>query len=70
MIFKKPIDPDKHLSEEEREEKLARFRQNDFDKEDERAMIWAALKTFLPAVLLVMGIFALVAWLIIRMWTG
>lgn len=70
MIFKKPIDPDEGLTEEERAKKLEDFRKNDFDKNDERAMILAALKTFLPPVLLILGLFALVGFLLVALFNG
>lgn len=68
MIFRKPIDADRGLTEEEREEKLAKFRANEFDRDDERAMIWAALKVFLPVVIGVMAIFVLVMFLVLKLW--
>lgn len=52
MIFKKPIDPYKDLSEDEAEERLEEFRRNKVDKKEQRDMILAALQTFLPPILL------------------
>lgn len=68
MIFRKPIDSDRDLTEEERAEKLERFRSNDFDDNDEKAMIWAALKVFVPAFLGVAAVFVLVAYLLMLLW--
>lgn len=69
MIFKRPIDTDEDLTEEEREEKLNKFRENEFDSNDELAMILAALKTFLPPVLLVLALFVLVAFGVLWLWS-
>lgn len=68
MIFRKPIDADRDRTEEERAEQLARFRENDFSREDERALIRAALRTFLPAVIGVGALFALVAFALVKLW--
>ncbi|MGF0040010.1 hypothetical protein ACQRBF_04425 [Peptoniphilaceae bacterium SGI.131] len=51
------------LSEEEKKKRLEEFR-NSLDKDDERAMIFAALKTFLPPVLVFLLIIYLFAKLL------
>ena len=53
-------------TEEEHEKQLEEFRSNNFDKEDEKAMLWAAFRTFLPAILAVMAIFVLLGYLIVK----
>lgn len=66
-MFRKP------MSEEqlEREENnLKQFRNQQFDKKEEWALIWAALKTLLPGVLLVLAIFGLLVWGIATLWLG
>ena len=66
-MFRKP------MSEEqlEREENnLKQFRNQKFDKKEEWALIWAALKTLLPGVLLVLAIFGLLVWGIATLWLG
>lgn len=51
-MFKKPIDPFKDLSKEEIEKKMDDFSKQDFEEDDEKAMIQAALLTLMPAVIL------------------
>lgn len=63
MIFRKPLDPFKDLTEEEQEERLESFRSNEITRKEERAMILGALRTFLPGVLLMLSIFVIVALL-------
>ena len=59
-MFKKPIDEYEKLSKRELEDKYDEFaEENEFSKEDERALIFAALKTLLPAVLAVCVLFAI-----------
>lgn len=53
-------------TEEEHEKQLEEFRSNNFDKEDEKAMLWAAFRTFLPAILGVMAVFVLLGYLIVK----
>lgn len=53
-------------TEEEHEKQLEEFRSNNFDKEDERAMLWAAFRTFIPAILAVMAVFVLLGYLIVK----
>lgn len=69
-MFKKPIDPYKDLTDEEVEAKMDEFAQNDFDKDDEKAMIHAALTTLMPAVILtclaIAGLVLLVAKIVVR----
>ncbi len=67
MFFKKPkaiedYDPDKE------QEQLKSFRSQEPDKNDERAMIWAALSVFLPPVLFFLGCIILVVVLIFVFW--
>lgn len=66
-MFKKPMDKFEDLSEEEIEERIEEFRKEEFSKEDENAMIFAALKTLLPAVLAVCVLFILLV-LLISLW--
>lgn len=68
-MFKKPIDKFEDLSEEEIEDRIEDLRKQEFSKEDENAMIFAALKTLLPAVLAVCVLFALLV-LLISLWLG
>lgn len=64
-MFRKPIDRFEGLSDEEIEQKLEEFRANNFDEEEEKAMILAALRTLLPAVILVCIAFSLIFFLIL-----
>lgn len=68
MLFRNWRRPKSNLTEEEQEALLERFRSNAFDADDERAMIWAALRTFLPVVLGLIGAFAFLTWLLIKLW--
>lgn len=68
-MFKRPMDKFEGLSEDEIEERLNEFSKENFSKEDEKAMISAALKTFLPVVLAVCGLFGLFG-LLISAWLG
>lgn len=63
-MFKRPIDPYEGKVKAELEEIANEFGKNEFSKEEERAMISAALKTFLPVVLAVCVLFAIVIWLL------
>lgn len=65
-MFKKPLDKYKGKAKEEIEEIADEFGANEFSKEEERQMIFAALKTFLPAVLAVCAIFGILVALV---WT-
>ncbi|MDO5028435.1 MAG: hypothetical protein Q4E36_04120 [Bacillota bacterium] len=64
-MFKKPLDSLDGLSNEEIQEKLDKIKEKEFTKEDERALILAALKTFLPAAAVVIIIFAIMIKLIL-----
>lgn len=66
MFFKKPIDPYKDLTDEEVEERLEDFRQNKFDRKEQRDMILAALQTFLPPILLGFGGLFLLFYLLLN----
>ena len=70
MLFGNLRRPKSHLSEEEQERQLERFRANAFDPEDERAMIWAALRIFLPVVLGLVAAFSGLTWLLMKLWLG
>ncbi|NLW43372.1 MAG: hypothetical protein GXY89_09580 [Tissierellia bacterium] len=63
-MFKKPKDPYEGKSKKELEEIADEFGKHEFSKEEERAMISAALMTFLPVVLAVFAIFAIIVWLV------
>nr|WP_072514809.1 hypothetical protein [Ndongobacter massiliensis] len=65
MFRKNPLG-DKR-TEEERAKQLEEFRSNDFDEEDEKAMLSAAFRTFLPAILAVLAGFALLGYLIVKL---
>lgn len=67
MFFKKPIDRYEGLSKREVEEKMDEFSKNDFDKDDEKAMIFAAIKTIMPAVILVCIVFGILVVLIAKL---
>lgn len=60
--MKKPIDKFGKLTKEEQEEKLKSLRDLEVSKEEERAMIFGALRTILPPIL----IFFAVVYLLIR----
>lgn len=65
-MFKRPEDKYKDLSRKELEKKYDKFaEENDFSKEDEKALIFAALKTFLPAVIGVCVVFVALIYLIV-----
>ena len=66
MVFKKPVDKYDNLSKTEEEKKLEEFREN-FDKEDEKALISAALRTYMPVVIGICVGFALIG-LLISLW--
>ncbi len=66
MVFKKPVDKSDNLSKAEEEKKLEEFREN-FDKEDEKALISAALRTYMPVVIGICVGFALIG-LLISLW--
>ncbi len=63
-MFKKPLDKFEGKSKEEINEIADEFGENNFTKEEEKAMISAAFKTLLPAVLAVCAIFAILVWLL------
>ncbi|NLC64259.1 MAG: hypothetical protein GX753_01150 [Erysipelothrix sp.] len=46
------------------EENLKRMEKEEFEKGDTLALILAALITFVPALILVLGLFVLIIWLI------
>ncbi|WP_054251814.1 hypothetical protein [Neofamilia massiliensis] len=64
-MFKKPMDNLEGLSEDEIQEKLDKIREHEFTKKEERELILAALKTFLPAALGVVLIFVLILKLLL-----
>lgn len=65
-MFKKPLDKYEGKTKKEIEEIADEFGANEFSKEEERQMIFVALKTLLPPVLAVCAIFGIIVWLI---WT-
>lgn len=70
-MFKKPIDPYEDLDKKDLEKKYDDFsKDNDFSKEDENAMIIAALKTLLPVVLAVCALFAISILLMSKIFLG
>lgn len=64
-MLKKPMDNLEGLSEDEIQEKLDKIREHEFTKKEERELILAALKTFLPAALGVVLIFVLILKLLL-----
>ncbi len=64
MFRKSPV----KQTEEEQEELLEKFRENEFDKDDEKAMILAALKVFLPAVIGLIAIIVAVIFGVLLLW--
>lgn len=57
---RKPIDRFEGLTEEEQEAKIREFGESDFEKTDMLAIILAALRVFLPPVLLLLfGVYLL-----------
>lgn len=70
-MFKKPIDPYEDLDKKDLEKKYDDFsKDNDFSKEDENAMIIAALKILLPVVLAVCALFAIFILLMSKIFLG
>lgn len=64
-MLKKPMDNLEGLSEDEIQEKLDKIREHEFTKKEERELILAAFKTFLPASLGVVLIFILILKLLL-----
>ncbi|MFB0972555.1 MAG: hypothetical protein GX666_05395 [Tissierellia bacterium] len=62
-MFKKPIDKYEGKTKEEIEEIADEFGEQKFTKAEERAMIFAALKTLLPPIIAVCALFGIVIWL-------
>ena len=65
-MFKKPIDPYKDYDNDEIEEIMDEFSKNDFDEDDEKAMIQAALLTLMPGVILACLAFAGIVLLVAK----
>lgn len=66
MAFKKPVDKYDNYTKREEKEKLEEFREN-FDREDEKALISAALRTFMPMVFGICAVFIIIG-LLITLW--
>lgn len=66
MKKRRSVDPYEDLSKEEIEKKMDEFASMDITKEEEKAMIKAALKTFLPPIIILVLLFYGVAYLLIR----
>lgn len=64
MFRKSPI----KQTEEEQKEILENFRENEFDKDDEKAMIFAALKVFLPAIIGLIAVIVAVIFGVLFLW--
>lgn len=64
-MFKKPMDNLEGLSEDQIQEKLDKIKEHEFTKKEERELILAAFKTFLPAALGVVLIFVLILKLLL-----
>lgn len=62
--MKRPLDPWEDMTEDEKNEKLDDLRDLEVTKKEERAMIWAALKTILPPVIIILAILYAVVFLI------
>ncbi len=63
-MFKKPKDPYEDLSRTELNKKYDEFGENNFSKDEERDLIFSALKTLLPPVLLVCAAFVLLTYIL------
>lgn len=66
-MFKKPVDPYADLSDDEVEKKMDEFGASDFEEDDEKAMIQAALLTLMPAVIVTCLLFALLVFVIFKL---
>lgn len=62
--MKKPIDPFKDLSQEEIDKKIEALRDLEITKEEERAMIIAAIKAIVPPVILIFFILYIIVSII------
>lgn len=69
-MFKRPMDPYKDLDKDELEKRYDEFGEENFSKEEERAMIGAALKTLLPVVIAVCLLFAIFIWFLSNLFLG
>lgn len=52
--MKGPLDPLEGLTEEEKQNKMDKVRDLDLSPKEERDLIWIALKTILPPVVLIL----------------
>lgn len=64
-MFKKPMDNLEGLSEDQIQEKLDKIKEHEFTRKEERELILAAFKIFLPAALGVVLIFVLILKLLL-----
>lgn len=64
-MFKRPLDSLEGLSQAEVQEKLDKIREQEYTREEERDLIRAAFKAFLPATIGVILAFSLIILLIL-----
>lgn len=68
-MFKSPIDRFEGLTDEEIEKKMEDFADLNFTREEEKAMIKAALETFMPSVILLCALFGLAGYIVYKIMT-